>query len=53
MSSIPTPQRGEFWETDLDPAFGHEQGGRRLLNRWGTVSVATLVAVEDQLRDFE
>jgi mRNA interferase MazF len=29
MSSAPTPQRGEIWLADLDPTFGHEQGGRR------------------------
>src|SRR5947209_20458015 len=25
----PSPQRGELWLADLDPTFGHEQGGRR------------------------
>ncbi len=29
MSNAPSPQRGEVWLADLDPAFGHEQGGRR------------------------
>jgi mRNA interferase MazF len=29
MSSVPAPQRGEVWLADLDPTFGHEQGGRR------------------------
>jgi mRNA interferase MazF len=29
MSSVPSPQRGEVWQADLDPTFGHEQGGRR------------------------
>jgi mRNA interferase MazF len=29
MSSVPSPQRGEVWLADLDPTFGHEQGGRR------------------------
>jgi mRNA interferase MazF len=29
MSSVPLPQRGEVWLADLDPIFGHEQGGRR------------------------
>src|ERR1700722_13686295 len=29
MSSAPSPQRGEVWLADLDPSFGHEQGGRR------------------------
>ena len=29
MSSAPSPQRGEVWLADLDPTFGHEQGGRR------------------------
>ncbi len=29
MSGVATPQRGEVWLTDLDPSFGHEQGGRR------------------------
>ncbi len=29
MSSIPSPQRGEVWFADLDPTFGHEQGGHR------------------------
>lgn len=29
MSSAASPQRGEVWLTDLDPTFGHEQGGRR------------------------
>lgn len=29
MSSVPLPQRGEVWLTDLNPSFGHEQGGRR------------------------
>jgi mRNA interferase MazF len=29
VSSVPTPQRGEVWLADLDPTFGHEQGGRR------------------------
>src|SRR5262249_57827983 len=24
-----SPQRGEVWLADLDPSFGHEQGGRR------------------------
>jgi mRNA interferase MazF len=29
MSTAPGPQRGEVWLADLDPTFGHEQGGRR------------------------
>lgn len=29
MSGIPSPQRGEVWLADLDPSFGHEQGGSR------------------------
>jgi mRNA interferase MazF len=29
MSTAPSPQRGEVWLADLDPTFGHEQGGRR------------------------
>ncbi|MBI1913682.1 MAG: type II toxin-antitoxin system PemK/MazF family toxin [Planctomycetes bacterium] len=29
MSSASSPQRGEVWLADLDPTFGHEQGGRR------------------------
>src|SRR5947209_13067110 len=29
MSSPPSPQRGEGGLGDLDPTFGHEQGGRR------------------------
>jgi mRNA interferase MazF len=29
MSSVPSPQRGDVWLADLDPTFGHEQGGRR------------------------
>jgi mRNA interferase MazF len=29
MSGAPTPARGEVWLADLDPVFGHEQGGRR------------------------
>jgi mRNA interferase MazF len=29
MSSAATPARGEVWLADLDPAFGHEQAGRR------------------------
>ena len=29
MSGAPLPQRGEIWLADLDPSFGHEQGGRR------------------------
>jgi mRNA interferase MazF len=29
MSSVPSPQRGEVWLANLDPTFGHEQGGRR------------------------
>ncbi len=29
MSSVPSPQRAEIWLADLDPTFGHEQGGRR------------------------
>jgi mRNA interferase MazF len=29
MSSVSSPQRGEVWSADLDPTFGHEQGGRR------------------------
>jgi mRNA interferase MazF len=29
MSSAASPQRGEIWLADLDPTFGHEQGGRR------------------------
>src|SRR5438309_8857550 len=29
MSSVSLPQRGEVWLADLDPTFGHEQGGRR------------------------
>jgi mRNA interferase MazF len=29
MSSVSSPQRGEIWLADLDPTFGHEQGGRR------------------------
>src|SRR3954463_12542736 len=29
MSSAPEPHRGEVWLTNLDPAFGHEQAGRR------------------------
>src|SRR5262249_22015864 len=24
-----SPQRGEVWLANLDPSFGHEQGGRR------------------------
>jgi mRNA interferase MazF len=29
MSSASSPQRGEVWLADLDPTFGHEQGGSR------------------------
>lgn len=29
MSSVPLPQRGEVWLADLEPTFGHEQGGSR------------------------
>src|SRR5260370_697511 len=29
MSGAASPQRGEVWLADLDPIFGHEQGGRR------------------------
>lgn len=29
MSSASLPQRGEVWLADLEPTFGHEQGGRR------------------------
>jgi mRNA interferase MazF len=29
MSGAPRPQRGEVWLADLDPTFGHEQGGQR------------------------
>jgi mRNA interferase MazF len=29
MTSAATPQRGEVWLADLDPTFGHEQGGSR------------------------
>jgi mRNA interferase MazF len=29
MSSAPAPQRTEVWLADLDPTFGHEQGGTR------------------------
>jgi mRNA interferase MazF len=29
VSSAAAPQRGEVWLADLDPTFGHEQGGRR------------------------
>ncbi|HZV05272.1 MAG TPA: type II toxin-antitoxin system PemK/MazF family toxin [Gemmataceae bacterium] len=29
MSSVPSPQRSEVWLADLDPTFGHEQGGSR------------------------
>lgn len=29
MSSVSSPQRGEVWLADLDPTFGHEQGGSR------------------------
>jgi mRNA interferase MazF len=29
MSGVSPPQRGEVWLADLDPTFGHEQGGRR------------------------
>jgi mRNA interferase MazF len=29
MNSAPTPQREEVWLADLDPTFGHGQGGRR------------------------
>ena len=29
MSGAASPQRGEVWSADLDPTFGHEQGGRR------------------------
>jgi mRNA interferase MazF len=29
MSGATSPQRGEVWLADLDPRFGHEQGGRR------------------------
>src|SRR5262245_55126303 len=29
MSAGASPQRGEVWLADLDPTFGHEQGGRR------------------------
>ena len=29
MSSAAFPQRGEVWLANLDPIFGHEQGGRR------------------------
>jgi mRNA interferase MazF len=29
MTTAPSPQRGEVWYADLDPSFGHEQGGRR------------------------
>jgi mRNA interferase MazF len=26
VSAEPAPRRGEVWDADLDPAFGHEQG---------------------------
>jgi mRNA interferase MazF len=29
MSRVSSPQRGEVWLADLDPTFGHEQGGSR------------------------
>jgi mRNA-degrading endonuclease toxin of MazEF toxin-antitoxin module len=29
MSTVPFPARGEVWLADLDPAYGHEQAGRR------------------------
>jgi mRNA interferase MazF len=29
VSGTAAPQRGEVWLADLDPTFGHEQGGRR------------------------
>jgi mRNA interferase MazF len=29
MSAPSLPSRGEVWLADLEPAFGHEQGGRR------------------------
>jgi mRNA interferase MazF len=29
VSGAPLPQRGDVWLADLDPTFGHEQGGRR------------------------
>jgi mRNA interferase MazF len=29
MSTVASPQREEIWLADLDPTFGHEQGGRR------------------------
>ena len=29
MSTGGDPARGEVWLADLDPSFGHEQGGRR------------------------
>ncbi len=29
MSSASSPQRGDVWLADLDPTFGHEQGGSR------------------------
>ncbi len=29
MSGVPNPSRGDVWLADLDPVFGHEQGGRR------------------------
>ena len=29
MSSVSSPQRGEVWLANLDPTFGHEQGGSR------------------------
>jgi mRNA-degrading endonuclease toxin of MazEF toxin-antitoxin module len=29
MSSSRSAQRGEVWLANLDPSFGHEQGGRR------------------------
>jgi mRNA interferase MazF len=27
--TVADPSRGDVWLTDLDPTFGHEQGGRR------------------------
>ena len=29
MSAAISPSRGDVWLADLDPAFGHEQGGHR------------------------
>jgi mRNA interferase MazF len=29
MSSVTSPQRGDVWLANLDPTFGHEQGGHR------------------------